>query len=94
MLLCYSRRPLTILELIDAVAVELGDNPRLNPDGRFLEQEGDSTYSKCPSPIEVYTDHRMEDTARIAHSSVQEYLESKRIRQQGLANFGLRGPEC
>jgi len=92
-LLCYARRPLTVLELIDAVAVELGDHPRLNPDGRLLNE--DEIRRTCPGLIEVDVDRRGDGpTVRIAHFSVQEYLESERIRQHTAATFSVGKAEA
>ena len=88
-LLCCARRLLTVLELIDGVAVELGDDPRLNIDGRLLGE--DEIQCVCPGLIGVDVDPRHDQaTVRIAHSSVQEYLESKRA----VATFCVRIPEA
>jgi len=80
---------LTVPELIDGTAVELGDNSRLNPAGRLFGE--DAICSVCPGLIEV--DARPDDeisTVRIAHFSVQEYLESDRILQHKAAPFRVR----
>ena len=50
-LLCFAKRPLTIPELIDAIAVELGDSPRFNPDRRL--ETMDEIHKVCPGFIEV-----------------------------------------
>jgi ankyrin repeat protein len=87
-LLCCAKAPLTISELIDSVAVELGDDPRFNPKRRLANE--DEVQQVCPGLIEVDVhprDNRI--LLRIAHYSVQEYLESKRIRQQKAAYFGI-----
>ncbi|EPE09633.1 ankyrin repeat protein [Ophiostoma piceae UAMH 11346] len=119
-LLCYSLRPLTVAEVIEGIAVELSDNPRLNTDGR-LEGEED-ILQLCPGLVEI--DHHTEvfpafqqavqvrrpfgmeflgaeddfdiypdsfrSTVRIAHFSVQEYLESKRILDRPVSGFGVQ----
>ena len=69
-LLCCAKRPLTVSELIDANAVELGDNPRLNPDGRLPGEE--EIRAVCPGLVEVDVRPNCEATVRIAHFSVQE----------------------
>ncbi|KFY02998.1 hypothetical protein V490_00340, partial [Pseudogymnoascus sp. VKM F-3557] len=91
-LLCCAKRPLTVSELIDANAVELGDNPRLNPDGRLPGE--DEIRAVCPGLVEVDVRPDYETTVRIAHFSVQEYLESKRILQKNAAIFSVRRPEA
>jgi ankyrin repeat protein len=123
-LLCFAKRPLTIPELIDAIAVELGDSPRFNPDRRL--ETMDEIHKVCPGFIEVdeplveVDEHldkvdrfddvdELEDydesvfiverlpepaTVRIAHFSVQEYLESDRILHRKAAEFGVRKREA
>ena len=112
-LLCYSHRPLTVAEVIEGIAVELGDNPRLNTDGR-LEGEED-IIQLCPGFIEIDRHTRVleafqgnlismgllkdyfniypdsfRSSVRIAHFSVQEYLESKRILDRPVSDFGVQ----
>jgi len=93
-LLCCAKRPLTVPELIEGIAVELGVDPRFNPDGR-LEDE-DDIYRICPGIIEVNQQpNGGPATVHIAHFSVQAYLESDRIRQQHkVAIFSVRRPEA
>jgi hypothetical protein len=50
-LICYTKRPLTVPELIDANAVELGDNLQLNPNSRLLGKNEISAV--CPGLLEV-----------------------------------------
>jgi ankyrin repeat domain-containing protein 50 len=50
-ILCYAKRLLTVLELIEGIAVELGDNLRLNLDSR-LDNE-DDIYRIYPGLIEL-----------------------------------------
>ncbi len=50
-MLCCATRPLTLQEVIEAVAVELGNDPRLNIDGR-LDDEGE-IHRICPGLIEI-----------------------------------------
>ena len=88
-LLCCAKRPLTAPELVDAIAVELGDLPKFNPDRRL---EGvDAIYEVCPGFIEVDEQPFGEaPLVRIAHFSVQEYLESERILQHKVAKFSIK----
>lgn len=91
-LLCCAKRPLTVPELIEGIAVELGDSPRLNPDGRL--PDGDEIRRVCPGLIEIDMEpHHNQATVRIAHFSVQEYLESERIHNT-VSTFSVRRPEA
>lgn len=85
--LCCAKVPLTVAEVIEAMAVEFGDIPRLNTKRRLHDQ--DDLHQVCPGLIEVDVnpDAKELSTVRIAHFSVQEYLESERIRQQRVAMF-------
>ncbi|KAK4044313.1 putative ankyrin repeat protein [Parachaetomium inaequale] len=81
-LLCCSERPLKVSELVDAVAVELADHqtPRYNPKRR-LEDEY-ALQEVCLGFTELGVDPRTgEPTIQIAHSSVQEFLESERLAE-------------
>ncbi|KAJ2988860.1 hypothetical protein NUW58_g3758 [Xylaria curta] len=91
-LLCCAKRPLTTLELIEGIAVELGDRPRLNIDGRLDDEE--DIHRICPGLIEVDSHSWKRRTVRIAHFSVQEYLESDRIRQHSVAIFAVNRPQA
>ncbi|CAJ2511381.1 Uu.00g070060.m01.CDS01 [Anthostomella pinea] len=90
-ILCCAIRPLTDLELIDALAVELGDQPRFDITRRF--EDVHDLEALCPGFIETSMDLEMQTTVRIAHFSVQEYLESERVlHYQDLALFHVRKP--
>ncbi|KAI1868470.1 uncharacterized protein JN550_006386 [Neoarthrinium moseri] len=88
-LLCCATRPLTVPELIDAIAIETGDYPRFNPKRRLRSL--DALQKVCPGFTEVDLNHDEKlHTVRIAHFSVQEYLESERISLHGeAASFRL-----
>ena len=90
-------------ELIDGIAVDLHEPACLDPRRRL--QDEDDLREICPGLIDVGVkgdnetqfvavgDSEMGQrtpTLRIAHFSVQEYLESDRIRQQKAATFSLR----
>ncbi|KAH6972639.1 hypothetical protein EDB80DRAFT_360245 [Ilyonectria destructans] len=79
MLLCCARRPLTVAELVDGIAVQLGDTPRYNPKRQL--KNIDAIQQVCPGFTELDVDpNTSKATVRIAHFSVREYLESERIR--------------
>ncbi|KAK8124413.1 uncharacterized protein PG998_000172 [Apiospora kogelbergensis] len=88
--LCCAMRPLTDLELIDALAVELGENPRFDVERRF--QDLTDLQLICPGFIEIDLDlDKREKTVRIAHFSVQEYLEGERIlEREDVSLFHIR----
>ena len=96
-LLCFASRPLTLRELIDGIAVEINESIGLNKDYR-LEDYND-IHNICPGFIDInlaadqtsetYDEKNLSLTVQIAHFSVQEYLESIRIRHQRAAIFGL-----
>ena len=85
-LLCFASRPLTLPELIDGIAVETTEPTGLNKDRRL--EDYDDIHNICPGFITLnVADARL--TVQIAHFSVQEYLESDRIRLQKAMIFGL-----
>jgi ankyrin repeat domain-containing protein 50 len=92
-LLCFSSRPLMVQELIDGIAVDLHEPACLNLRRRL--QDADDLHEICPGLIDVDVKRDDETqfesdggndiegktpTVRIAHFSVQEYLESDRIK--------------
>ncbi|KAK6860857.1 hypothetical protein PG995_004493 [Apiospora arundinis] len=80
-ILCCAIRPLTDLELIDALAVKLDKNPRFDVERRF--QDLNDLQLICPGFIEIDLDlDKRGKTVRIAHFSVQEYLEGERILER------------
>ena len=96
-LLCFASRPLTIQELIDGVAVEINGFTGLNRKRRL--QDSDDIRNICLGLIDIgldadqttetYHEEELTPTIRIAHFSVQEYLESERIRHQKAVIFSL-----
>ncbi|KAF4461453.1 hypothetical protein FALBO_11747 [Fusarium albosuccineum] len=85
-LLCCAKRPLTVAELIDGIAVQLSDTPRFNPKRKL--KNIDAIQQVCPGFTELDMDpDTPEATVRIAHFSVREYLESERIRNSTHADF-------
>ncbi len=96
-LLCYAPRPLSVQELIDAVAVEINKPTGLNRKRRLQDSNGIRDICGGLIDIGLSADHMTENhikkkltpTVRIAHFSVQEYLESERIQHQKAAMFSL-----
>ena len=86
-LLCFARRPMTVPELIDAVAVDLNEPTGLNKNRRM--QDADDLCALCPGILEVFWPKIREPVLRIAHFSVQEYLESERMKHQKASIFGI-----
>ncbi|KAK4250674.1 hypothetical protein C7999DRAFT_38283 [Corynascus novoguineensis] len=90
-LLCCSERPLKVAELLDAVAVELGGQSQVfkyNPKRRLEDEQ--AILEVCPGFTELSVDPRTgETTVRIAHFSVQEYLESERLRKEDVKAFSI-----
>jgi ankyrin repeat protein len=89
--LCFSTRPLTVDELIDAHAVDLSESPHLDR-GRTYEQ--DDLVDICLGLVEIAVTEddngQKTSTAHIAHFSVLEYLRSDRILQQNAQRFAIR----
>jgi ankyrin repeat domain-containing protein 50 len=74
-LLCCAERPLTVEELAVAVAFHPEDNPRFNAKRKL--EDVNAIHEACPGFVYI-SDNK---TARLAHFSVREYLESDRILQ-------------
>ena len=85
-LLCFASRPLTLPELVDGIAVEITEPTGLNKDRR-LDNYID-IHDICPGFVSLNVAGET-FIVQIAHFSVQEYLESDRIRQQKAMIFGL-----
>jgi hypothetical protein len=88
--LCFSARPLTVTELIDAHASNLDGSSQFSLDDRRLDVE--SLIEICSGLLELLPGQdasgpQKDHIARIAHYSVQEYLTSERIKQQKSAAF-------
>ncbi|KAJ5990482.1 NACHT nucleoside triphosphatase [Penicillium canescens] len=79
-------------QLIDAHAVDLSEPLHIDRDGRSYEQ--DDLVDICLGLIEITAtgskDGQSTLTARIAHFSVQEYLQSDRILQQKSKIFAIQ----
>lgn len=92
-MLCISRRPLTIRELIEAHTVDLSEPQHVDRKQSYCE---DDVVDICLGLVEISHQDKYNQnisTARIAHFSVQEYLQSDRILQQKAATFAIqKGP--
>lgn len=88
-ILCCASRPLTVPELINALAIEIGATSFLNPDRQL--PDADALQEMCPGFVELAFDsNTKKNILRITHFSVQEYLESDRIlRPEGYASFSI-----
>jgi ankyrin repeat domain-containing protein 50 len=96
--LCFAKRPMTVEEIIDGLAVELEPNGRFNKARRL--QNGNDILHICPGLITISTKERDSSApseretpqyvVHIAHFSVQEYLESTRILDQVTKGFRLQ----
>jgi len=96
--LCFSRRPVTLQEIVEGLTVDLGENPRLDPERRL--EDADDVIRICPGLISISSiengptlvpDQAVKSpVVRIAHFSVQEYLESPRIQSQKASVFALK----
>lgn len=84
MFLCYAKRPLGVSELSYGIAVEIGATPTFNPKRQLMDQV--ALQEVCPgfTELESISGPR---TIRIAHFSIQEYLESDRIKQHKDVEF-------
>ncbi|KXJ85775.1 hypothetical protein Micbo1qcDRAFT_99108, partial [Microdochium bolleyi] len=76
-MLCSARTPLTTTQLVEGLAMELGENPTFNMKRRLGDPE--DLLEFCPGLIEIYELDRYIRMVRIAHFSVEEYLRSDRI---------------
>ena len=85
-LLCFASRPLTLPELVDGIAVEITEPTGLNKDCRLDDYI--DIHDICPGFVSLNVAGET-FVVQIAHFSVQEYLESDRIRQQKAMIFGL-----
>lgn len=76
-ILCITKSPLTVDQLIDAVAVDLDQTPpQFDPNRKLADFN--AVQSICPSFTESYKSLDGRTLVRIAHFSVQQYLEAAR----------------
>jgi ankyrin repeat protein len=97
-MLCFAARPLTVPELIEGIAVDIKGGGGLDRKRRL--QDAKDIERICLGLVEIdmetlsTTGNSSLQIVRIAHFSVQEYLESERIHQRKAAAFGLRSIEA
>ena len=84
--LCFSRRPVRLDEIIDALAITPGDIPEFDPDERYADPR--DILMRCSSLVSVLTTQEG-DILRLAHFSVKEYLVSDRSRNRRAHLYGV-----
>lgn len=88
--LCFGRRFLTLCQLAEVCAITLEDSPTFEPDQRLNDPTDILTIcGSLTTTIRVEGSNGWEEQPRLAHSSVREYLLSKRIRTSKAAIFSL-----
>lgn len=92
--LAYSARPLRIEEVAEVVAVEIGDDPRFDPENRLPEPRDilticSSLFTTATSTISAYGETYEIEELRLAHFSVKEYLISDRIRTGPASRYAI-----
>lgn len=108
-LVCFSERPLMTDEISDAFAVQLGPDSKLDLDYRledytdlsrmcpgFIELNTEPRPGKKIGQLTVKPSKHRSPTVkivRLAHFSIQEYVESGRIRQHSAAAFSMHSAE-
>ncbi|KAK5045846.1 hypothetical protein LTR84_008939 [Exophiala bonariae] len=90
-LLCYAIRPLSIEEILEALAVDIDDLECYDPRSKFSGGAED-VFRTCPGLVDIHLRTDGVQELRIEHFSVQEYLQSDRIRSGRAADFALSGP--
>ena len=98
-LLCFSLHPMTFVELRDGIAMDIGETPRLDITKRF--QDENDILKICPGLVDIHSESSEADDDEneliyfeIAHFSVQEYLESDRLKTQGVIQFAMDWEEA
>jgi ankyrin repeat protein len=76
-LLIWSDWPLSINQLVDAVAVNLNEDPAFDPKNRMPVPR--DILKLCSSLIAVYETQPGQDSVQLAHFSVKEYLVSRHV---------------
>ncbi|KAJ3497611.1 hypothetical protein NLG97_g1762 [Lecanicillium saksenae] len=92
-LLTYSKRPLTIEEAVDAIAVEPGSSCRFDPEYRMPIPEEITRYCSSLVSLVIMNDEFRNTQIielQLAHFSVQEYLRSSRVDPAEAMHFGQR----
>jgi ankyrin repeat protein len=74
--LTFSERPLSVTEIIDAIAVNTDEGPYFDPSDRMPDHQEISRY--CSSLV-VVVSTESNNVLQLAHFSVKEYLVSNRV---------------
>ena len=93
--LTYSARPLRLEEVAEAIAIDVKESPRFNPDKRYREPR--DIWRICSSLISLQ-EEVLEDTGtgnprvivQLAHFSVKEYLVSSRIQKGRAKHYSIQ----
>jgi hypothetical protein len=92
-LLCFTSRPLTVAELINAHASDMDGLAQFTLENRSLDVESlidiGSGVLKIPCVYNNSSTSQASQIVRIADYSVQKYLKSERIKEQKAAVFAL-----
>lgn len=76
--LVHSKRPLTIAEMIDVLAVDLASNPCFHKKNRFPNQQ--DILRICSSLVVVENADNVDSSVvKLSHASVRDYLMSKKF---------------
>jgi hypothetical protein len=96
--LTFSERPLTVEEVAEVVAIDVGRDPAFERD-EVLEDPLEA-LKICSSLVTITTDTvkglswPAEQIIALAHYSVQEYLVSDRIKQGSAKQYSMQEAEC
>jgi hypothetical protein len=86
-LVCFSARPLTVMEIMHAYAVETEGNPRLDLENRLTDPK--YLIEICQGLVGVVAGEAGRLTVRLTHSSVRSYLTSQVTKQQKAPTIAL-----
>lgn len=76
--LTWSNHPLSLHEAVDAIAVDLEEDPAFDPMRRMPILE--EILRICPSLVTISKDPKGKNLLQLAHFSVKEYLTSKDLK--------------
>lgn len=87
LMLCCAVEPLTTSQIIEALALEAGEDlgTVFNPARKL--HDSSSLLEICPGLVELYAKNEYVDMVRIAHFSVEEYLRSARAAADSASSF-------
>ena len=87
--LCYSERPMTLIEMVDVLATDLRDKSHFSPDQRLPDPRDILTI--CSSLVSITEGkdqwHRQQHYLRLAHFSVKEFLISDRVKDASIQHY-------